>query len=415
MRRIQWFLLLALTALVVYRGIIPAFTKVDSDFPNYYTSSRLLIKSQSLSRVYDDDWFQQQISALGIDQQGKFSPFPPITSVLMVPLAGFSALAALRIWTALNIMFAAASVVMIRKIVGRSLLSCALLTLLSGIALINNFRLGQAYILIHFLATAGYYLWSENRPLASGMLFGIGAALKYFPLVYLPPLFQKSSRASGIMTVGAFLVLSIVGFAFVGAEASRQFLGVVLGNHAAGLLQNPYASNFQSWNSLLRTLFVRDERFNPNPFIHSELAYTVGICAVLIVSAWLLLYAWKELEPIEARRRNEMRFALLGVWGLLVSPATATYHFLLLILPVALLLREHSSSWKIQEYVIASVYVLIGFIPYSFFHRFDLHGLLSVLSYPRLFLTSCLFISVVSMASRPSVSPIDSRITAVAR
>ena len=79
-------ILAGLIGFQLWWGIIPAFTAVDTDFPNYYTSSRLLFEGMELDKVYDDAWFQSKINSYDIKQEGKFSPFPPPTSMLMLQI-----------------------------------------------------------------------------------------------------------------------------------------------------------------------------------------------------------------------------------------------------------------------------------------------------------------------------------------
>ena len=66
MRLFQWTLLVAGSFLLLYFGIVPAFSRIDSDFPNYYTSARLVIEGGNLTNLYDDAWFQKQIEREGI-------------------------------------------------------------------------------------------------------------------------------------------------------------------------------------------------------------------------------------------------------------------------------------------------------------------------------------------------------------
>jgi hypothetical protein len=116
----EYIAIAVLGVFIVWKGIIPALTTVDTDFPNYYTSSRLLLEGKDMSRLYDDQWFQEQINAYGIEQQGKFAPFPPVTAVLMIPLALLPPLVALRVWTVCNISMCVAVIVMLCKISGRN-------------------------------------------------------------------------------------------------------------------------------------------------------------------------------------------------------------------------------------------------------------------------------------------------------
>ncbi len=88
--------------------------------------------------------------------------------------------------------------------------------------------------------------------------------------------------------------------------------------------------------------------------------------------------------------------ALLGILTLLLAPATATYHFVLLWLPVGLLIdylfRERSPAKRLLR---LGTYALIGFFPYRFTQPFEGRGALTVLAYPRLFLLLAMFIACV--------------------
>ena len=75
-------LLVLLALFVFYRGVLPGFRQVDSDFPNYYTAAKIVADGKDVNRLYDDSWFQSQIRSYGMQLQGKFSPFPPVTALV---------------------------------------------------------------------------------------------------------------------------------------------------------------------------------------------------------------------------------------------------------------------------------------------------------------------------------------------
>src|SRR5689334_21293702 len=112
------FLLIASAILgcaVTWFGIVPAWSALDTDFPNYYTSARLVVEGRDISRIYEADWFQSRIYAEGIDRQGIFSPLPPVTALLMVPVAFLAPLPALRAWTVVNLLLLAANVILLAR------------------------------------------------------------------------------------------------------------------------------------------------------------------------------------------------------------------------------------------------------------------------------------------------------------
>src|SRR5262249_8292063 len=101
--KVQLAGIVILGTVVLWKGIIPALTEIGSDFPNYYTASRLLLQRKDVSRIYADGGFQSQIEGYDIHQAVKFSPFPPVTAFVMLPLAPLPPLTALRIWTLVNV------------------------------------------------------------------------------------------------------------------------------------------------------------------------------------------------------------------------------------------------------------------------------------------------------------------------
>ena len=75
--------ILLLAAFLVWKGIVPALTRIDTDFPNYYTSAKLFLEGADVAQFYDDAWFA------AIREQGHRCgrSFPPLTVILATPLA----------------------------------------------------------------------------------------------------------------------------------------------------------------------------------------------------------------------------------------------------------------------------------------------------------------------------------------
>ena len=59
--------LAVLVLVFVATGLIPAWTRLDPDFPNYYLVARLYHEGYPVERVYDWIWFQRQKDHAGID------------------------------------------------------------------------------------------------------------------------------------------------------------------------------------------------------------------------------------------------------------------------------------------------------------------------------------------------------------
>jgi len=372
-----------------YYGIIPAWTRINSDFPNYYVSSKLLLEGKDLENIYDDEWFQQKIIEYGISEPGKFSPFPPPTAFIMIPEALLSPLSAKRVYILINLIIIFWNVYLLKKISGFSFISTFNIILLSGAALVNNFLFGQFYLILLLFILLGYINLIRNNETAAGIFWGIGAAVKYFTLIYLPVLIFKKSWKTLVSLVSTVIFINLAALIFFGMEAYTSFLKNVLLSHFNGELssQSDYAVQFQSWNSFLRNLFVYDAAENASPLISSLFLFNFSRVIIYLLfpgAAFFVLYRLKdEKDFIPAA------VIVLSILLFVLSPASASYHLLLIILPVILLLKLSRKNIKFSSAIIL-LYILIGFSPFLI-NKMSSGDLPLFLKYYRLWLEVILF------------------------
>jgi hypothetical protein len=393
-------LFVALTVLLAARGVVPALSKVDTDFPNYFTAAKIVADGGNTDRLYDNGWFQDQMRRyqIGKASEGEFKPFPPPTALLLVPLARLQPLAALRVLTGVSVLCLICSIILLAKILSWSLVDSAVFVLLSGYAVLGALRLGQPYILVSLTCILGYYARLKGRPLLAGLCFGLFTPIKYFPVVILVYFAFRKEWKVVLSGAAAILTVAAVSVGILGWKIHEDFLSSVLGNHLIAKLdlQNPFAVSYQSFDSLFRRLFIYDATLNPQaPFALPRLQ---GI-AVLITKASILLVAIATLVKL-ARRAGDSAtgpsIGILGVVTLLLAPATATYHFVLLWLPVGLLIDYFvRQGAPVRACFILGIYGLIGFFPYRYTIPFEGRGGLTALAYPRLFLLLAMFIACV--------------------
>ena len=86
-------------------------------------------------------------------------------------------------------------------------------------------------------------------------------------------------------------------------------------------------------------------------------------------------------------------FALPALAALVLLPASATYHFILLLIPVGILLSDSILTERGSR-IISFLYLGIGFIPYHFFFELGTNWFLP-LAYPRLFLMTLMYLVAV--------------------
>jgi hypothetical protein len=394
------FLFVCLASLLVARGIVPAMSKIDTDFPSYLTAAKIVADRGQVDRLYDIPWFQEQmrIYRIGKPSAGKFSPHPPPTALLLLPLARLEPLNALRVVTGVSVLSLVCSILLLSRILSWSFIDSTVFVLLSGYAVLNTLRLGQPYIVVSLSCILGYYAYLKGWPLLAGMCFGLFVPFKYFPVVVL--IYFGCRKEWKIVLGGAVAILAVafMSISVLGWKIHEIFLSSVLGNHLVAniSMQDPFTASFQSFDTLFRRLFVFDATSNPHPlFARAGLA----IISVAITKAAILCAAVATL--VRLGRNNSATstapsIGIIGIVTLLVAPATATYHFALLWLPVGLLIdyffRERSPQ---SAYFIIGIYALIGFFPYRFTQPFEGRGGLTVMAYPRLFLLLAMLIACV--------------------
>lgn len=377
---------------------MPAFRSVGSDFTNYYVSAKVVLEGGDARRLYDDGWFQAQIYAAGIRQLGKFSPFPPPTAFLFLPLTRLSPLAALRTVTVLNLLLIVAAALLVSGVCAFNKLESSAFVLLSGVGLSNCLRLGQLYIGVSVLMLLGFFMLARGRERWAGTCLALPVPFKYFPVIFLAYLAVKKRWR---VTVSSALVIGGIGaasIAILGWPVHGEFLRSVLPNHIQSNLsqQDPFSTAFQSFDSLLRRLFVYDAVRNPHPVtIAWGLYLALKTAITLLVSALAGLGIYKaELRGGSAQR---LSISLLGILGLLIAPATATYHFVLLWLPVGLLLSHLRDESRHRLLALClGLYTAIGLLPYTLFQSLSGSGLGALVLYPRLWLTCGLFFAALA-------------------
>jgi hypothetical protein len=266
---------------------------------------------------------------------------------------------------------------------------------------------GQPYILISTFCILGYFLYLSGRPWLAGICFGVFVPIKYYPIIILAYLaFQKEWKVV-LGGAGAILGVALVSIGVLGWKVHQIFLVSVFGSHLMGRLSLqdhtvPFTAVYQSFDTLFDRLFIFDPGWNPHPFSPAPLLRIMGL---VITKGALLLAAVAGLVSL-ARRGTASAVApsvgILGILVLLIAPATATYTCVLLWLPVALLIKYFESERaRAAAYFILGTNALIGFIPYTHAYRFEGHGGLTVLAYPRLFLLLAMFIACLYFIAQP--------------
>jgi Glycosyltransferase family 87 len=397
-------LLVGLAAHVITKGVMPALTAIDADFAGYYVSARIVSAGQDVSKLYDDVWFREQVHRYGAESpgnSGKFAPFPPPTALLLLPLASYKPLTALRIVTGLSVLCLLCSMLLLSAMLRWRLLDSALFVLVAGDALLSCLQFGQPYIIISTCCLLGYYLYREHRPWAAGLCTGLFIPIKYYPVVVLAGLaLHKEWKVvlGGCIAIAAVALLSV---GILGWKIHQIFLLSIFSEHLIGHLSlrdvaPPFTAVYQSFDTLFNRWFIPDPVSNPHPLLAAPALATFGIIvtkAILVLLAMVVLVRIIRNPPANAVGST---VGIIGMLVMLIAPATATYTCVLLWLPVALLIEYFLATGAAAAacFLLAG-YAVMGFLPYARLYPFEGRGGLTVLAYPRLFLLLALFLGCV--------------------
>ena len=313
------------------------WSQTTTDFPNYYTAARLTPDHAPLRSFYSYPAFQREIGRAGVGMQlGGYIPQTPLTMVPLIPLASLKPLQAKRAWLVLNLGFLGLTLWLLSSITRFNLVQLWLAVFLGYGALRQNFVLGQYYVLLLAILTVAVYGLLRSFERSAGAAFASAFSLKLYGAPFL--LFLAAKRQ--FRATGAFIVAALLSLAFAtamfGWDAVTFYATQVLPRSLAGETLNPYHPGINTFTTLLRELFIAEPELNPHPLLNSPAAFVFLQCAfTLTILLVPVLAAWNRPGP--ATRTD---LAWWSIVLLLVSPNTALYTFVLLVVPVVLLLDE---------------------------------------------------------------------------
>jgi hypothetical protein len=256
--------------------------------------------------------------------------YPPAFAVTLIPLTWVSNDLAVRIWLFLIQAAVVASLLIIYRMIGRPsraelLAMVAVLTTFFPLA--NTVLAGTMNSLLLLLLTAAWACWQRRRDVAGGVLVGAAAVFKLFPAALLPYLAWR--RHWKLLAAAALTGLAGLGLglAVTSLDHNIYYFREMLPHLAAG---TGYREN-QSLAGVAARLC------DPNT---ANAGGSAGWCGRLI--DWpavlvLLAIVWRMTSRAS---RSGLEFALAVTALPLISSVTWSFPLVILILPIALLVRH---------------------------------------------------------------------------
>jgi hypothetical protein len=316
-------------------------------FAAYYTSARLLSQGERADRFYEDSWFRSQTEHLAPGASDIYNVNPPTAAVLALPLIAFDHDMARLVWTGLNLALVAVSLTAVAWQLGlHGLRLPAFVCIATAFQPLHaNFQHGQAYVLLLGLLLLVWIGFRQRRPAMLGVGLGLMLVLKTAAIpLWLLFLVRRQWKALGwgLLTT---VVVVMISLPRLGIEAWSTYVRLLPGLAAAPSLA---VTAYQSQLGFFHHLLIFDPQWNPHPWLNVPwLGFwlpALAMLAMLVASARA------------ARRADapDLVLALFVMASILLSPVALDYHYVLALLPVAILLA-HLPSWGSLDSLIAGL------------------------------------------------------------
>ncbi len=377
-----------------------AWQSLNTDFPNYYLTARLAREGVDPARAYEWIWLQREKDHRSIDQRiVGLVPITPFSTLAMWPIAHLPPLVAKHVWIAFNLALLLPIALLLKDITGLSLLQIGILFAMS-FPLHRNLLFGQYYILLLGILTAACWATQRRYSWLAGALVALGIAVKIFPILLVLYFLRKKAwkaLSACLLVVTLALLASIAVF---GLSLHRTYLLQVIPWTLRGECLDPYNLTSSSISSVLHRLFIYEPQWNPHPALHAPwlTAILLPLMELALLAPALLWIDPEDLSP----ERTPLEWCALLFTTLAISPLPASYHFTVLILPMAVLCAHLLKSRRVRLLAIAVLlYLAVGYPGWNTSPADGWHALLHV---PRLY-ALVMLTSVALYAIRKPLAP----------
>lgn len=374
--QILWTIVAILAVYFIFY-VVSSASRSSHGFVSYYTASRLLFEGEKVSNFYDDGWFSSKVKKYEPDVYEIYLVNPPTTSLILLPIVPFGYAVARIFWVAFNLLLLifTISLVINKFNYNQTGLPVVLIIFLLYQPLYANFAFGQIHILVFCLLVFAWLAYNSGKEEWLGFLIGLIFILK-FSTIILWLLLPVQKKWKGLSRAFATIVLLfIVTLPWVGIESWKVFINELI-NYTSN--SSTSVTAYQTVNSLFNHLFVFDKQWNPEPIINLPLlGKLLSLLVGVIIFAITIRHAYKF--------KSDLSFGTFIIAGLILSPASIDYHYVILLIPFLILfnwLRENNSFLIWLCFIL--LYVLTASsLPYN--SPKVTEGFWAIFAYPKLY------------------------------
>ncbi len=375
--QIFWIIAIVLSIYFLYFSFEHS-SQPSHGFATYYTASNLFLDGESVVDFYDDDWFSLKVEKYVPGIYEVYLINLPTTALVFLPVANFNYTQAKIIWTIFDILLLA---IVIGLIINRLKLEgvwlpLALIIIFSFQPLYANVAFGQVYIFIFFLLVLTWFAYESGSEKPVGIIIGLVLILKTIGIFLLILLALGKKWKSLLWTILALIFLFTATLPLFGLNSWFAYFNKVLDYSSNPTLS---VTAYQSVHSFFHHFFVFDAQWNPVPFFNLPLlGKSMTILFTLIILIVTIVFAFKS-------KKSELSFGSFIIVGIILSPPSIDYHYILMLIPIFILLdwliKNPSVYWR--SLFVISYLLIAASLPYISSKITE--GWWAVFAYPKLY------------------------------
>jgi hypothetical protein len=330
----------------------------------YYVAAQTIRAGERGERLYDDDWFASRVmEASHRAVTDRYLANPPTLAVAWLPFAYLPVEASRRLWIALDVLYLAVALWLIAVELDWSRRPWAILALSALVTVAvptrEQIALGQMYACLLLIHVIGWRAYIHRRNAFAGAALGVAMTLKLsgWPIGLLMLVRRRWSAVGWAVATAA--IGALASLPWVGFDAWRAFLSEVVPRtlHSAAATLTAYQDTTGFWQHLFRY----DAELNPHPLFHAP-----ALAALLTVSS----VAGACIALLTCTRTASVGFAAAVALTELLSPAAEQYHYVIMVLPLAVLWHEawRSNFWPLGCAALAATLLIACPIDYKSAH-----------------------------------------------
>jgi hypothetical protein len=315
-------ILTAIVAVFLVHTVLPAAGRLTNGFLAYYVGAQTIKNGEPAARLYDDEWFSARVKEVsGGRVTDIYLANPPVMAVAWVPFAYLPVEQARKIWIGLSVLWLGIAV----GLIATQLSGSWQLLGLAGLAALftlpaparEQFLLGQVYAFVLLLHVIGWRAYTRRQDALAGVALGVAIALKLsgWPIGLLLIAQRRWTAVWSSIVTG--ISAAAITLPWVGIDAWRAFFFVALPQ----ALRRPSATltAYQDTGGFWQHWLRYDLNLNPHPIFNAP-----ALASILTVGTAAAAVALVEL----------------------LSPAAEQYHYIVLLLPLAVLWHE---AWLLRS------------------------------------------------------------------